>query len=94
MRVLVGSVGTIARLAAEHEMRPPSTIIFGDVVRVVHGDFEGLCERVGGSEGIYWSGAGALEAAASGASLMPLDMTEPARAPAAPVADLEAVRSR
>jgi len=85
MRVLVGSIASIARLAAEHEMRPPSTIVFGDVVRVVHGDFEGLCEVVGGAAGAYW--AGTPGAAAPPDTAAPLEDLRVAR-------DSEFIRAR
>lgn len=37
-RVVVGTVATIASLAAELDIKPPATIVFGHVVTVLHGD--------------------------------------------------------
>ena len=41
-RCLIGTVGTIGRLAKEYEIQAPSTIVFGEVVHVLHDTREGL----------------------------------------------------
>lgn len=62
-RVVVGTLASISRLAAEHAIRAPATIVFGDVVAVVHGEAVaaegGLVHPPGaGVAGSYWSAAG------------------------------------
>merc|ERR1719206_588724 len=37
-RTVVGTIGTIADLAEEHDVRPPSTIVVGEVVNVLRNE--------------------------------------------------------
>eukprot|EP00611_Tribonema_gayanum_P014011 TRINITY_DN2527_c0_g1_i1.p1 TRINITY_DN2527_c0_g1~~TRINITY_DN2527_c0_g1_i1.p1 ORF type:complete len:365 (-),score=85.10 TRINITY_DN2527_c0_g1_i1:403-1497(-) len=45
-RTVAATVETITAVAAEHSVRAPATIIVGDVVRVLHGDAQGLIQDV------------------------------------------------
>jgi siroheme synthase len=41
-RLIVATVGTLADIADAHDVQAPATIVFGDVVRVLHGNTSGL----------------------------------------------------
>lgn len=43
-RLLLGTVKDIPDLAEEHAMKPPSTVVFGEVVRVLHHGEGGLID--------------------------------------------------
>mmetsp|Transcript_23740 Transcript_23740/g.31031 ORF Transcript_23740/g.31031 Transcript_23740/m.31031 type:complete len:361 (-) Transcript_23740:65-1147(-) len=43
-RLVLGKINSIAEIAQKHKVKPPSTIVFGNVVTVLHGEKEGLVE--------------------------------------------------
>ncbi|CAM9202758.1 unnamed protein product [Discosporangium mesarthrocarpum] len=45
-RVIAATVNTILDVARDLEVKPPSTIVVGEVVRILHGDVKGLVPNV------------------------------------------------
>lgn len=45
-RLVLGTISNIASMAEQYKVRAPATIVFGDVVTVLHGDKQGLVDIV------------------------------------------------